>query len=66
MNFKGFHTVSVRDFSREDIEHVLDLADGMVPIARGEKSSSLMKVKIMATAKIFWRANIISVFLFFY
>lgn len=49
MNFKGFHTVSVRDFCREDIEHILDLADGMVPIARGEKSSDLMKGKIMAT-----------------
>ena len=49
MNFKGFHTVSVRDFCREDIEHILDLADSMVPIARGEKSSDLMKGKIMAT-----------------
>jgi aspartate carbamoyltransferase catalytic subunit len=49
MNFKGFHTVSVRDFCREDIEHILDLADAMVPIAKGEKSSDLMKGKIMAT-----------------
>ncbi|MDD4308393.1 MAG: aspartate carbamoyltransferase, partial [Thermoplasmata archaeon] len=49
MNFKGFHTVSARDFCREDIEHILDLADGMVPIAKGEKSSSLLKGKIMAT-----------------
>jgi len=49
MNFKGFHTVSVRDFCREDIEHILDLADDMVPIARGEESSDLMKGKIMAT-----------------
>jgi len=49
MNFKGFHTVSVRDFCREDIEHILDLADTMVPIAKGEKSSDLMKGKIMAT-----------------
>ncbi|MBA3045947.1 MAG: aspartate carbamoyltransferase [Candidatus Thermoplasmatota archaeon] len=49
MNFKGTHIVSVRDLCREDIEHILDLADGMIPIARGEKSSSLMKGKIMAT-----------------
>jgi aspartate carbamoyltransferase catalytic subunit len=49
MNFKGFHTVSIRDFCREDIERVLDLADDMVPIARGEKQSDLMKGKIMAT-----------------
>jgi len=49
MNFKGFHVVSARDFCREDIEHILDLADKMVPIARGEKSSDLMKGRIMAT-----------------
>lgn len=49
MNFKGMHIVSVRDFCREDIEHVLDLAETMIPIARGEKASGLMDGKIMAT-----------------
>jgi aspartate carbamoyltransferase catalytic subunit len=49
MNFKGMHVVSVRDFSREDIEHILNLADTFIPIARGEKSSTLMNGKIMAT-----------------
>ncbi len=49
MNFKGMHIVSVRELSREDIEHVLDLAEGMIPIAKGEKSSNLMQGKIMAT-----------------
>jgi len=49
MNFKGMHTVSVRDFSREDIEHILNLADTFIPIARGEKASDLMNGKIMAT-----------------
>ena len=49
MNFKGIHVVSVRDFSREDIEHILNLADTFIPIARGEESSTLMNGKIMAT-----------------
>ena len=49
MNFKGMHIVSVRDFSREDIEHILDLADTFIPTARGEESSTLMNGKIMAT-----------------
>ncbi len=41
--------VSVRDFSREDIEYILDLADTFIPTARGEESSTLMNGKIMAT-----------------
>lgn len=49
MNFKGMHVVSVRDFSREDIEHILNLADTFIPTARGEESSTLMNGKIMAT-----------------
>ncbi len=49
MNFKGAHIVSARELDREDIDHILDLADDMIPIARGEKSSSLMKGKILAT-----------------
>ena len=49
MNFKGMHIVSVRDLSREDIEHILDLADTFIPTARGEESSTIMNGKIMAT-----------------
>jgi aspartate carbamoyltransferase catalytic subunit len=49
MNFKGAHIVSARELDREDIEHILDLAEDMIPIAKGDKSSSLMKGKIMAT-----------------
>jgi aspartate carbamoyltransferase catalytic subunit len=29
--------VSIRDFSREQIEHVLELSEKMVPIAKGEE-----------------------------
>lgn len=49
MNFKGMHVVSIRDFSREDIEHILDLAESFIPTARGEESSTLMNGKILAT-----------------
>ena len=49
MNYKGMHVVSVRDFSREDIEHILNLADTFIPIAKGEEASTLMNGKIMAT-----------------
>ena len=49
MSFKGRHVVSIRDFSRDDIEHILDLAAKMLPIARGEESSELLQNRIMAT-----------------
>lgn len=48
MSFKGMHVVSIRDFSRKDIEQILDRAEKMLPIARGEKTSDLLKNKIMA------------------
>lgn len=41
--FKGMDVVSIRDFSREQIEHVLKIADKMVPIAKGEERSVLLE-----------------------
>lgn len=49
MNFKGTHIVSIRDFSRDDIEHVLDLAEKMLPIASGDVTSDLLKNRLLAT-----------------
>ena len=49
MTFKGRHTVSIRDFSRDEIEHILSVAEGMVPIAKGKKTSNLLDGKILAT-----------------
>ena len=49
MNFKGKDVVSIRDFSRKEIEYVLKVARKMVPAARGDEVSDLMKGKILAT-----------------
>ncbi|MCK4757883.1 MAG: aspartate carbamoyltransferase [Thermoplasmata archaeon] len=49
MNFKGQNIVSIRDFSRDDIEHILDVSRTMVPIAKGKETSDLLKGKILAT-----------------
>lgn len=49
MKFKGEHIVSIRDFSRQDIEYILKVSKKMVPIAKGEKTSDLLKGKILAT-----------------
>jgi aspartate carbamoyltransferase catalytic subunit len=48
MTFKGMDVVSVRDLSREQIEEVLDLAQRMVPYARGEKTTKVLDGRILA------------------
>jgi aspartate carbamoyltransferase catalytic subunit len=39
--FKGCDLVAIRDFSRESIEHVMDLAEKMVPVAHGDERCTL-------------------------
>ena len=40
--------VSIRDLSRKQIEHVMDLAEELVPYASGEKRTRVMDGKILA------------------
>ncbi len=47
--FKGMDVVSIRDFSREQIEHVLKLAEKMVPIAKGEERSVLLEGHVLGS-----------------
>jgi aspartate carbamoyltransferase catalytic subunit len=49
MNFKGRNVVSIRDFEKEEIEFVLDEANKMVPIARGEEVNTSLSGKLLAT-----------------
>ncbi len=46
-NFLGRDIVSIRDFSRDDIDHILDMAEVMEPLAKS--GSDLLNGKIMAT-----------------
>ena len=46
MRFLGRSVISIKDFTREDIEYILSIADSMEPIAR--KGSEVLKGKIMA------------------
>lgn len=48
-DFKGMDVVSIRDFSREQIEHVLRLAEKMVPIAKGDERSVMLEGRVMGT-----------------
>jgi len=48
-SFKGLDIVSIRDFSREQIEHILRLAEKMVPIAKGDERSVLLEGYVMGS-----------------
>ena len=52
-SFSGRDIVSIRDFSRREIDHILDMAGTMEPIAK--KGSDLLHGKIMAT--LFYEAS---------
>ncbi len=49
MNFRGRDVVSIRDFTKEEILHILDVAEEMLPIAQGKKKSDLLHGYIMAS-----------------
>ena len=46
--FAGADVLSTRDYSREDIEKVLAAAEALLPVARKQKDSDLLKGKILA------------------
>ncbi|MGD6806908.1 MAG: aspartate carbamoyltransferase [Candidatus Bathyarchaeia archaeon] len=47
MTFKGRDIVSIEDFSQKEINHILDVAKSMEPLAKG--GSDTLKGKILAT-----------------
>jgi aspartate carbamoyltransferase catalytic subunit len=49
VDFKGRDIVSIKDLSIDDINHVLDTAERMVPIAKGQKLNNTLEGKILAT-----------------
>lgn len=48
MPFKNRHVISMKDFSRKEIDYVLDTAEKLEPVARGEERSRLLDGKIIA------------------
>ena len=48
-HFKNMDVVSITDFSLEEIEHILAVAKDMLPYAKGERTSDILKSKILAT-----------------
>lgn len=47
--FKGRDIISIHDFSREEIEHILKVSQKMIPAARGEKEDLSLDGKILST-----------------
>jgi aspartate carbamoyltransferase catalytic subunit len=48
MTFKGRDVVSIKDFSRRDIEYIINYAKKMVPYATGEKCTDALKGKVLS------------------
>ncbi len=47
VNFFGKDIVSMRDFSRKDVEYIMDLAEEMLPYAKGEKRTKCLEGRIL-------------------
>jgi len=48
MNFKNRDIISIKDFSKEEIEYILDYAKRMIPYANAEKHTTLLNHHILA------------------
>jgi len=49
MNFKHRDIISIKDFSKEEIEYILEYAKRMIPYAKAEKHTTHLKDQILAT-----------------
>ena len=49
MDFKGRDVVSINDFTLEEINYILDVAEKMVPAAKGEEALELVPGKLLAS-----------------
>ena len=49
MNFTHRDIISIKDFSKEEIEYILDYAKRMIPYANAEKHTSVLQKQILAT-----------------
>ena len=49
MNFKGKDIISIKDFSKKEINQILNNAKKMVPYAKGEKYNDILKGKVLSS-----------------
>ena len=48
-NFQDRDIVSIKDFNKEEIDYIINVAKKMIPIAKGKKTSNLLAGKILTT-----------------
>jgi len=49
MNFDGKDIISIKDFSKKEINYIMDYAKEMLPYAKGEKHKDLVKGKVLSS-----------------
>jgi aspartate carbamoyltransferase catalytic subunit len=49
MNFKGKDIISIKDFSKKEINYILDYAKEMIPYAQGEKHKNVLGGKVLSS-----------------
>jgi len=49
MNFKGKDIISIKDFSKKEINYILSHSEKMVPYAKGEKCTDILKGKVLSS-----------------
>jgi aspartate carbamoyltransferase catalytic subunit len=49
MDFTGKDIISIKDFSKSEINQILDYAKKMIPYAKGEKTTHLLEDKILSS-----------------
>ena len=49
MDFTGKDIISIKDFSKSEINHILKYAEKMIPFAKGEKQTTLLQGKILSS-----------------
>lgn len=49
MKFKGRDIISIKDFSKKEIDYILSYSKTMIPYAKSEKSTELLKGKVLSS-----------------
>ncbi len=49
MDFRGKDIISIKDFSKETINYILDYAQDLVPYAKGEKYKDILNGKVLSS-----------------
>ena len=49
MNFKGKDIISIKDFSKKEINYILDYAEELIPYANGKKYKDILEGKVLST-----------------